>query len=946
MWRKPFHDAGARVLIGRDAECRVLEDLVTGMRSGGRVLVLRGQRGVGKTELLNHLLERVGHYRSVRVTGVSLDMDLDFAGLQQLCRPLLGHLAGLPEDQRDALVVVLGLGSGAPPTEKLVQSAVLNLLTAACRDEPLVWVLDDAHWLDPATLAVLAAVARRLTTERAGLVFATRDLGVDVLSGLPERMIGPLSDEHARDLLGTVMMTRLDPRVSDRIIAETRGNPLALVSLPHDRAAAELAGALRRGDTPSGVKRIELDYVELIRALPETTRQLLLAAAAEPVGDAAVLGRVADRLGITADMLAPAVVARVIEIDSDVRFLHPLARSAAYHAADPSARREMHRVLAEVTDVEIDPDRRIWHIANAVTWPDDEVAAQLEVAAGHAHAQIGMAVAATFLERAAVLTSVPDLRCDRALAAARAKLDAGAFSDADTLLGMAGLAPMTGLQRARAARLSAQMEFAKRRSGDGAAASLSEIASRMSDAAVEFEHFDAEVSLETHLEALAAAMYAGRLGDIPAVARTAETARCGIERLSTGSGPVGTVLRGMTAQITGVPYAGEGLPAAVERLGAHRLDADSPASRWMVPALPLIQQSTAYELWDDGLVHRLSTAAVRRVRASDALALLPETLAYRAVVHMLAGELVAAEALLTEADSTFLSTRYYSPLRYHSLALDAWKGDPEDLDALKAGAEAASASGEGRVLGLARYATAVLCNGLGRYEEAFVAAQQAAEYEDLGLYGWYLVELIEAATRIGNIDAAQEACGRLTERLSVRDTDWALGTLAGARALVADDGDAEAHYREAIDRLGRTRIRVHLARAHLRYGEWLRRRKRRSAAKEQLTIAHDMFRTFGARAFADRAGRELIAKGERAGRRPVAGGDVLTAQEAQIARLAAAGLTNAAIGEQLFISTHTVEWHLRKVFAKLSVTSRRQLRGLSDSLAHQPSVSTRSRVSA
>ncbi|WP_166906019.1 AAA family ATPase [Mycobacterium sp. DL440] len=885
MRRTPFQDSGTRVLFGRDAECRLLEDLVTGVPNGSRVLVLRGDAGVGKTELLSHLLERVGHHRTTHVTGVPSDMDLDFAGLQQLSRPLLGHLDGLPDAQRDALVVILGLGSGAPPPEKLVESAVLSLLAAACRDRPLFCVVDDAQWLDRATLEILASVARRFATAGAGLVFATRDTGADVLSGLPELVIGPLLDEHARELLRTVMMSRLDPRVSDRIIAETRGNPLALVSLPHDRAAAELVGARRRGATPSAIRRIELDFVELIRALPEPTRQLLLAAAAEPVGDAAVLACVADNLGIAVDMLAPAVAARVVEIDSDVRFLHPLARSAAYYAADPPVRREMHRVLAEVTDAETDPDRRMWHIANAATWPDDEVAAQLEAAAGHAHTKIGVAVAATFLERAAVLTSVPELRCDRALAAARAKLDAGAFSDADELLTMAELASTTGLQRARAAWLSAQMEFAKRRSGDVAAASLSDIASRMWDATVEFDHFDGEVSLEAHLEALAVAVYAGRLGDIPAVARMAETAHCGIERL---------------------------------------------------PALPLIQQSTAYDLWDDALAHRLSTAAVRRVRASDALALLPETLAYRALVHMLAGELVAAEALLTEANSISLSTRYCSPLRYHSLALDAWKGDPDDLDALKTGAEAASACGEGRMLGVARYATAVLCNGLGRYEEAFAAAQQAAEYEDLGLYGWYLVELIEAATRIGNIDAAQKACKRLTERLSARDTDWALGTLAGAQALVADDGDAEAHYREAIARLGRTRIRVHLARAHLRYGEWLRRRRRRSAAKEHLTIAHNMFCAFGAQAFADRAGRELIAKGERAGRQPFAGGDALTAQEAQIARLAADGLTNVAIGEQLFISTHTVEWHLRKVFVKLGVTSRRQLRGLAGSLAHQP----------
>ncbi|WKG02167.1 LuxR family transcriptional regulator [Mycolicibacterium sp. HK-90] len=946
MRRKPFQDAGTPVLLGRDAECRLVEDLVAGVPSGSRVLVLRGEAGVGKTELLNYLLERAEHHRTTQLSGVPSDMDLDFAGLQQLCRPLLGHLDGLPDAEREALRVALGLKAGAPPPENLVKSAFLGLLTAACGDQPLLCVVDDAQWLDRASLEVLASVARGLTTEPAGLVFATRGAGPDALSGLPELTVGPLSDEHARDLLGTVMVGRLDPRVSDRIIAESGGNPLALVSLPHDRAAAELAGALRRGTTThSAITRIELGYVELIRTLPEPTRQLLLAAAAEPVGDTATLARVADNLGIAADMLAPAVAAQVVEIDSDVRFLHPLARSAAYHAADPPVRREIHRALAEATDAEADPDRRVWHIANAATWPDDEVAAQLEAAAGHAHAKMGVAVAATFLERAAILTSDPELRCDRALAAARGKLDAGAFSDAEELLAMAGLAAMTALQRARAARLSTQMEFAKRRGGDATAASLRDIASRMLDAAVEFEDLDAEVSCETYLEALTAAVYAGRLGDVGAVARIADTARRGIDRLPAGSTAVGTVLRAMAGRITGVLDAGEALPVALEALGAHRLHAEFSASRWMVPALPIIQQPTAYELWDDALVHRLSTEAVRQVRAADAVALIPQTLGYRALVHILAGELDAAEAVLAESDSTSSATRFHSPLRSHSLAVDAWRGDPDDLDALKAHAEAASACGEGRVLGLARYATAVLCNGLGRYEEAFAAAQQAAEYEDLGLYGWYLVELIEAATRIGNVDAARDAYRRLANRMTGCDTDWALGTLASAQALVAEDGEAEAHHREAIDRLGRTRVRIHLARAHLRYGEWLRRRKRRSAAKEHLTIAHDMFDTFGARAFADRAARELIAKGERTVHQPVAGGDSLTAQEAQIARLAAAGLTNPKIAEQLFISTHTVEWHLRKVFVKLGVTSRRQLRVLPDSLTHQPSVSTRSRAS-
>ncbi|MFV8050125.1 AAA family ATPase [Mycobacterium sp. 48b] len=933
MRRRIIHDSQTFPLLGRSAECQLLDHLISSMATGSRVLVLRGEAGVGKSSLLDYVLdqalEQAEGYRTTQVAGVESDMDLAYAGLQQLCRPLLGHLDELPETQREALAVALGICSGDTPQPRPVEEAVLSLLAAACRDRPLLCLIDDSQWLDHPSLDVLAFAARRFVGEHVALVFASRDVGAEALVGLPELVIGALSDEHARDLLGSVFIGRLDSRVSDRIIAETRGNPLALVALPRDGSAAEIAGAFRRGNTHPVTGRIEQNYIDLIGSLSQPTRQLLLAAAAEPLGDSAVLVRAASHLGIAAEALKPAVDAGVIDIDPHVRFCHPLARSAAYRAADPSERRDAHRALAEVTDAQADPDRRVWHTANAATWPDDAVAAQLEASAGRVRAKAGVAVAAMFLERAAFLTSVPEIRGDRALAAARAKLDAGALTDADKLLAMAELVPATELQRARAARLSAQMEFAKRRGGDTSAAPLREIASRMHDAAILFQDLDSGAVRGTYLEALAAAMYAGRLGDVPAVAQIAEAARSGIDRLPSCSGPVATVLRGMTDQITGRPYAAAELSAALEEIGTEGLNDDGHASRWMVPALPIFQQSSAYELWDDALVDRISTATVRRVRESGAFALLPETLAYRAVVHMLAGEFTEAQTFLAEAHSISTSIRYYTPLRYQSLALDAWKGDPADLDAIRAGADAALACGDGRVLGLARYATAVLCNGLGRYEDAFTAAQEASEYEDLGLYGWYLGELIEAATRIGNTEAAGDALERLTDRMSKRDTDWALGTLASARALVADDHGAEAHYLEAIDRLGCTRVRIHHARAHLRYGEWLRRRRRRSAAHDHLTAARDMFRRFGAQAFADRADRELTAKGDGSCQKQVVGGDHLTAKEVQIARLAGDGLTNSAIGELLFISTHTVEWHLRKVFVKLGITSRRQLRNLS-----------------
>ncbi|OBG89336.1 hypothetical protein A5699_14215 [Mycobacterium sp. E802] len=890
MRRKTFHDLDAQVLIGRDGECRLLDGLMSALSTESRVLVLRGGAGVGKTALLGYLLGRArqcdSSFRTTQVTGVEFDMDLAYAGLQQLCRPLLPYLDELPDPQRRALETALGLDTGdSPPTDR-VRVAALALLTAAGRDRPLLCLIDDAQWLDLASLEVLSFAARRMEGP-VGLVFATRDVGA--LAGLPERVVGALSDAHARELLDSTLGVHLDPRVSDRILAEAGGNPLALMTLPADDSAAELGGSLRRGHPRSVTTRIEQSYAERIGALPEPTRMLLLAAAAEPIGDRAVLIRAAHSLAVTAADLAPAVTAGVVEVGARVRFCHPLARSAAYRAADPVERRAIHRVLAEVTDAQTDPDRRVWHIANAVTGPDDEVATQLEAAAGPARHRSGVSVAAAFLQRAALLTSHPERRGDRALAAARAKLDAGALGDAEELLATAQLGPLTELQRARSAGLSARMAYLQHRDDGSGATTSSDIAARLHDAAQQLETLDEAAAGEARLEALAAATAAGRLGSVPAVARLAESV---------------------------VPAAGE--PAAVPEFEASG----------RLAALPVLEQAAAYEMWDDALAHRLATAAVQRSRESGARHLLAETLSHRAVVLMLAGQLDEAEMMLSEAHSRSASAGYHAPWRYPSLLLDAWRGDPADLEGIKTGAEAALNHGEGRALGLAQYATAVLCNGLGRYEEAFTAARQAAEYDDLGLYGWHLVELVESATRVGDTATAEDALIRLTRRLATSQTDWARGTLASARALTTHGQDAEAGHLEAIDHLSRTQVRIHHARAHLRYGEWLRRRRRRSAAHEHLTVAHDMFIRFGAQAFAGRAERELIAKEGKPLQPTLAGGDHLTAKELQIATLAGQGFTNAVIGERLFISTHTVEWHLRNVFAKLGVTSRRQLRTL------------------
>jgi DNA-binding CsgD family transcriptional regulator len=919
-------------LRGRASECETLRGLISHVQSGSsQVLVLRGEAGVGKTALLEFLAAQASGFRRVQVAGIQSDMELAFAGLQQLCAPLMVHVDELPEPQREALNVAFGRGVGATPDRFLVGLAVLSLMAAAANDRPLLCVVDDAQWLDQVSVQTLAFVARRLLAEPVAVVFAARNGGAESLAGLPELVIGGLSDGDARALLGDVVLGRIDERVRDRIVAETRGIPLALLEVPRNVSAAELAG----GFWPTGGERtsagqIEESFVSRIQALPADTQRLVLVAAAEPVGDAALFLRAAARLGIPVDALAPAEAAGVIEFGPRMRFHHPLVRSAAYRAADLPERRAIHRALADATDPESDPDRRAWHAANAASGPDDSVAAELETSAGRAQARGGIAAAAAFLERATILTADPALRGARAIAAAQAKRDAAAPEAAYELLAMAELAPLSELQRGQVVRLRAQMEFARSRGGDTGARPLSEAASQLLDAAKGLEALDDELARETYLEALAAAMYVGRLGEPGALVTAAEAARGAVERLPESPRPVDFLLSGMANRIAdGASARSDPLRIALELMCAPAEQGHGQAMRWMSLGLAIVQESAAGELWDDAIYRELATAAVRQARDAGALAVLPPALAFRAGVHVLGGEFTTAATLIEEAASITAATEY-APLRYHSLTLASWRGNPADaVSAIEAAAADATARGEGRVLGLTAYLSAVLYNGLGRYEEAFAAAREGCEYEDLGFYGWCLYELVEAAARTGDKEAGQQAVSQLEERAGASGTDWGLGALAAARALLADDEAANGLFIEAIERLERSSIVVHLARTRLVYGEWLRRVNRRIDARKHLSEAHEMFTRMGAQAFAERARRELVATGEKVRKQPVSSGGELTAQEAQIARLAGDGLTNQEIGAQLFISTHTVEWHLRKVFVKLGITSRRQLRTVS-----------------
>jgi DNA-binding CsgD family transcriptional regulator len=881
------------------------------------VLVLRGEAGVGKSALVDYLVGSAPGCRIARASGVESEMELAFAGLHQLCVPMMGYLDRLPGPQRDALAVAFGLSTGSVPDRFLVGLAVLSILAEVAEDQPLICVVDDAQWIDRVSAQTLAFVARRLLAERVALVFAVREPALDLadpLAGLPELVVEGLRDGDARALLESAVPGRLDERVRDRIVAETRGNPLALLELPRGLTAAELAGGFGRPDARPLASQIEQTFLRRIQSLPTATQRLLLAAAAEPVGDVSLLRRVAELLAIEPGAAAVAEAAGLVELGVRVRFRHPLVRSAAYRAASAKDRQEVHRALAEATDPESDPDRRAWHHAHAASEPDEAVADELERSADRAQARGGIAAAAAFLRRATELTPDPVKRRARAVAAAQATFEAGAPDVALGLVAAAEIGSLDELQRGRLARLRGRIVFARRRGGEALPLLL--------DAANRLGPLDGGQAREAYLEAVGAAVFAGRLDGHNGVREVAEAARAAPR----GPNPprlADALLDGLATRFT---EGHVGAAALLKRaLQAFRRDAgrnEDDIMRWL-----WLTWLVAGDMWDDDTWHELTTHAVRGAREAGALNFLPLALTYRAAVHVHAGELDVASGLIEESDAMMEATGN-SPLKSSSLLLAAWRGrDAREAALIQAGVADAITWGEGRAIGLGDYYRALLYNGLGRYQDALASARRACEYEDLGVFSFALVELVEAAARNDAPEAASAALRRLEERTTASGTEWALGVLARSSALLSDGPTAESLYREAIERLGRSRIAVHLARAHLVYGEWLRRENRRRDAREQLRTAYDMLSGFGAEGFAERARRELHATGESVRQRSVEAREVLTAQEAQIARLAGDGLTNSEIGAELFISPRTVEWHLRKVFTKLDVDSRNKLRG-------------------
>ncbi|MFB4307280.1 AAA family ATPase [Actinomadura sp. GTD37] len=909
--RTPPANGPAVRLVGHSAECGSLDRLVEDVRAGeSRALVLHGEAGSGKTALLEYTAERASGCCVARVSGVQSEMELAFAGLHQLCAPMLDHLEGLPPPQRDVLRSAFGMRTGPPPDLSLVGLAVLALLSDVAAERPLLCLVDDQQWLDDASVQALSLAGRRLGAESIGMVFATRDLG-DHLAGLPDLAIGGLRAEDARALLESVMSGPLDARIRDQIIAETRGNPLALLELSRWLTGERLAGGFGlpgAAPLPGGAEPI---FRERIGTLPEASRRLLLLAAADPTGDAALVWRAAGRLDIAAGAAVPVTEAELAEFGTRVRFRHPLVRTVAYRSAAPGERQAVHRALAEATDPLRGPERRAWHRAQAAPGPDEEVAGELERSAGRARARGGLAAAAAFLERAAALTPDPPRRARRALAAALAKFQVGAFDAAHNLVAVAEAGPLDELQHARADLLRARLAFMASR-GDDAPPLLMKAAERLGPV-------DAALSRATYLEALNAAMFAGRLarpgGDAPHVARAA----LALPRPASPSAS-DLLLDGFATYFT------EGFAAGLPIL-RRALDAfDAAMSADEELRCLWLGCVAALQVWDDDRWDALSGRYVRLAREAGALSELPRALSMRAQLLLSTGDLAAAASLVDEVQAHAEATAgNLTP--YGAVGLAARRGHKARTRALVEAATRESAvRGEGIGIAAAELAAAILDNGLGHYSEAMASARRAAAHpRDLGIANWAAVELIEAAVRSGDGAAAADAYHRLAGTTGASGTAWALGVEARSGALLTDGADAERRYAEAITCLGRTRMRSELARAHLLYGEWLRRRRRRVEAREQLRTAGNMLEAMGLDAFAERARRELLATGETARKRTVPATGELTAQEAQIARLARDGLSNPEIASRLFISARTVQYHLGRVFTKLGITSRTQL---------------------
>lgn len=880
-------------------------------------IVLRGEAGIGKTALLRHAADTASDAHVVRAVGIESEMELPYAALQQLCLPLLDRLDVLPPPQREALATAFGLTSAPPPSRFLVSLAVLSLLSHAGEAQPLICLVDDTQWLDVSSAHALSFVARRLQAESVLLLFAERDDGGESkLAGLPYLRVRGLSEESARAFLAATHPGPLDQAVRDQIIAETHGNPLALMELPAMITAGQLAGGFALPGSLHG--QLEASFRQQVEELPVETQQILLLAAAEPTGDPTLLSRAANELRVSIGAAAPAEEAGLFELGPRVTFRHPLLRSVIYERAPPDRRRAVHAALAVATDPEVDFDRRAWHRAQATALPDEEVAFELEQSAERARAHGGLAAAAAFLERSTALTPEAHRRAARALAAAELKHDAGEFEAAQRLVLEAESGPLDELQQAQAQGLRGRIAFASSRSADAPLLILA--------AATRLRALDEQAARDTYLEALTAATYLGQRTTLSEVARSLPP-----EWTSQEPRALELLMTGRAQRII------DGYPAGVDLLtrGLEAMKTEQMSPEDELRALYFASRAALVD-WDIETAEALTKRHVQLAREQGALAVLPPALELLGTIRVFTGDFAAARTAANDGDAIAAATGA-NPANRVDLLIAAWCDPPKQaLERIRTFIGDADGNDWEESVRYVKHIAAILHNGCGEYAAALEAALSSQAIGRTASTS-HLTELVEAAVRCGEREVAATALSEFSVRSSLAG-DPARALEARAEALLSEGKSAEPLYRESIERLSGTRLRTMLARSHLVYGEWLRREKRRVNAREQLRLAHDLFSSMGIDAFTERARRELAATGEKPRRRVAETRDDLTPQEAQIARLAADGYTNPEIAAQLFLSPRTVEYHLRKVYPKLGISSRWQLRSVVESGLRLPYV--------
>ncbi len=907
-------------LLGRVEERQRLGDLLPRAREGhAGVVVLRGEAGIGKSALLDDLAVKASDFCMCRAVGVESEMELAYAGLQQLCGPIIDRLADLPSPRQDALEKVFGLRTGWPPDRFLVGMAVLDLVGMVARGRPVMWVVDDAQWLDRSSVQTIGFVSRRLLAER--VVIAIGALGTgegDELAGLPEIRLAGLGTEEAGILFDSVVAGPTDRAVRDRIIAETRGNPLALLELPRAWTTAELVEGLDEfARVPVG-GHLELAYFKRLGELPPDTQTFLALAAAEPTGDPALLWSAAQQLGLDWSAASPAERAGLIEFGPGVYFRHPLVRAAAYRSAPVQKRLEVHRALAEVTDPVRDADRRAWHRASSTVTHDEGIAVELEQSAGRATARGGLLAAASLLERAALLTPDGARRANRTLAAATAKRSAGALESALRLLSAVEAEPPSELRSALAEQLRGRIAFDQHHGTDAAESLLS--------AAQRLERHDPRLARDTHLEAMVAAVWASGPDGGELTRKSAEAARAAPPG-DESPRPADLLLDSLAIRLTeGYEAAAPAVARALAVVRHHDIGADDVDGLLRLVG-NRVAGILAVEAWDYETARDLAERQVRVTRESGALVQLQFALNFLANNVVVTGDVRTAAALIEEERLLSVMTGV-APPACSDVLLAAFRGDAARAEPM-IGTMIATATRDGqeRMIAFSHYVSAILHNGLGRHAEALDCARRIVECDALGYQTLAAAELAEAASREGDTVVLADISAWVQARAAATPTEWALGIAARIQALDANDADADAFYRKSIKYLAKTPLRVELARSHLLYGEWLRRRGCRGDARDQLVIAHNALNEMGIGAFAERARRELsAATGRRTRRYLDAPSTRLTSQEWQIAELVQRGLSNREIGGRLFLSPRTVEWHLRNIFGKVGVSSRRQLR--------------------